>query len=252
MQEDARIRFGWGLQGGLAIAAGEDVLVVVVDVLSFSTSVSIAAARGIEVLPLPWRTGEEEAVAAAGEHGAVLAGPRGGGGVSLSPASILAARDVRRIALPTPNGATLSVALAERGRLVAGCLRNASAVAARCGSHLQRSDSAVVAVVAAGERWPDGSLRPAVEDLWGAGAVLAALRDDRGWSAEAVAAAAAFRVASIGPLPLLEVESGRELAAAGFTADVRLASEIDADTAAPELVGGVFTASVPAPSTLRP
>ena len=60
--------------------------------------------------------------------------------------------------------------------MVGASLRNAAAVASWIARE-HDADDTVVAVVAAGERWPDGTLRPAVEDLWGAGAVLAALED---------------------------------------------------------------------------
>ena len=81
---------------------------------------------------------------------------------------------VERIVLPSPNGSTITRALAGTGaRVVAGSLRNASAVADHVAPLVR--DGATCVVVPAGERWPDDTLRPCVEDLWGAGAVLAGL-----------------------------------------------------------------------------
>ena len=48
------IRVAWNRQGVQALAAESDVLIIV-DVLSFTTSVSIAVARGAVVLPYRWR-----------------------------------------------------------------------------------------------------------------------------------------------------------------------------------------------------
>jgi 2-phosphosulfolactate phosphatase len=79
--------------------------------------------------------------------------------------------------------------------VVTAGLRNARAVADWIARE-HDEDTATVAVVALGETWPDGSLRPALEDLWGAGAVLAAL-EDHGWpglSPEAASAADAYRL----------------------------------------------------------
>ena len=80
---------------------------------------------------------------------------------------------VERLVLPSPNGSSISFGPRRRRRCRSSgaCLRNRAAVARSRGSR------GTVAVVAAGERWPDGSLRPCAEDLWGAGAVLAALLD---------------------------------------------------------------------------
>jgi hypothetical protein len=80
-----RVRFDWGLTGLQAIAA-DDPVVIVVDVLSFSTAVSIALSRGAAVLPFPWR--DERGAEYARHHGAWLAGERGAGAYSLSPTSL--------------------------------------------------------------------------------------------------------------------------------------------------------------------
>jgi 2-phosphosulfolactate phosphatase len=233
------VRFDWGPTGAAAIADGAH-LAVVVDVLSFTTTVSVAAQRGVTVFPYRWRDATAEQFAA--DRGATLARGRSQGGVTLSPASVLAAPELERLVLPSPNGSSISFDLAGSGMTVVGaCLRNRTAVARWLAPRLESGSR--LAVVAAGERWPDASLRPAVEDLWGAGSVLAALLDlgVTGLSPEAEQAAAAFTAVE-GALPgrLWASASGRELDAIGFGDDVRVAGEVDAGDVVPVLVGEAF------------
>jgi 2-phosphosulfolactate phosphatase len=216
-------RFDWSAAGAVLLARACPV-VVVVDVLRFTTAVEVAVARGTVVVPRRWEEGR-------GSPG----GARGTGPSSLSPASLLGLPAGTRVELPSPNGAMAVLAAADAGAVVlAGCLRNASAVAAAA-----RTLGGSVGVVAAGERRGDGSLRPAVEDLVGAGAVLHAAGGRA--SPEARAAVAAFRDAA-GDLPglLAGCVSGRELTARGLAADLALAAEHDVSTAVPRLAGGAF------------
>ena len=130
--------------------------------------------------------------------------------------------------------------------VIAGCLRNAAAV----GRFLSGSPGPVT-VVAAGERWPDGSLRPALEDLLGAGAIFAALRDaaaarDAGagtFSPEAEAARACFEATADVAAAVSGCASGRELIEGGFGEDVAIATEIGACLVVPVLTDGAFTAA---------
>ena len=83
---------------------------------------------------------------------------------------------------------------------------------------------------------------PCVEDLWGAGAVLAGLvaRGVGGLSPEARAAIHAWAGARL-PADLHDCAGGRELAAAGFADDVAMAAEVDASDVVPVLDGEAFT-----------
>jgi len=235
-QHDFRARLDWGQTGVMILAAHAD-LVVIVDVLSFSTAVSVAVERGAMVIPHRFR--DDTAEDFARSVGATLANAdRGGSGATLSPASLSILHRGEQLVLPSPNGARCSVLAAEGGAtVVAGCLRNASAVGRFAAAH-----GGTTAVIAAGETWPDGGLRPAVEDLIGAGAVLAEL-DPLTLSPEARAAVAAFRAAHDDLLGMLESSaSGRELIDAGFGADVAIASQVDATDLVPVLTGGAFHA----------
>lgn len=242
-QADARLRFDWGPYGAGAIAGDADVAIVV-DVLSFTTSLSVALDAGTTVLPYRWR--DETAAGYAREHDAVLAVERRQarvGEISLSPYTIRAASPVERLVLPSPNGSTLAHQLSSTGAAVFGAsIRNARSVAGWIAAHYDVRRT-TIAVAAAGEHWPDGSLRPAVEDLWGAGAVIAGFVD-AGWTdtaPEALAARAAYAAAA-GDIraALRACASGRELIAAGFAQDVDIAAEAHSSGAVPTLVGGEF------------
>jgi 2-phosphosulfolactate phosphatase len=237
-----RVGFDWGPVGA-GVVGGD--IVAVVDVLSFTTAVTVAADLGIEVYPYRWR--DESAVAYAAKCDAVLAVGRseaGPGGVSLSPVTIRRAGGIERLVLPSPNGSTISQQLSDSGAMVvAVSLRNRAAAAEWVNKQLTEQPNLKVVAVAAGERWKDGSLRPAVEDLWGAGGFLSALQHSDP-SPEARTAVAAYdTVADELPTMLRECAGGRELRQYGFGEDVEIAAEVDSSRSVPVLRDGTLFAS---------
>ncbi|MET3904452.1 2-phosphosulfolactate phosphatase [Paenarthrobacter sp. 4246] len=232
------VRFEWGLDGGRAVVPGAD-LAVVVDVLSFTTCVNVAVDRGAMVFPYPWHDASASEFAV--RHDALLAGPRDSEGLSLSPSSLRRARVLDRVVLPSPNG-SISHELASSARqVVAVSLRNAAATADWV--HATLPAEAVIAVIAAGERWPDGALRPALEDQLGAGAFIAGLAaaGNRNLSPESETAAAAFNAAEPRLAAILRgCSSGRELIDGGFADDVSIAAELDASSVVALLRDGAF------------
>jgi 2-phosphosulfolactate phosphatase len=120
---------------------------------------------------------------------------------------------------------------------------NRRAVAKWLLQRCERQPTLRIAVIAAGERWPDGSLRPATEDQWGAGGLIDLLCE-AGWRCVAPvahAAAAAYRaIAHDIPTALGQCASGRELTKIGFADDVRTAAQLDCSGVVPLLRDGAF------------
>jgi 2-phosphosulfolactate phosphatase len=223
----------WGAVGARSLAATSDILVIV-DVLSFSTSLTIAVDRGAQVWPYVWGTDGAEQFAR--EIDAVLARGRSTRqGRTLSPASLLDIEPGTRLVLPSPNGSAIAHAAASGGvPVAAACLRNASAAISFLAAYER------VGIVASGERWSDGSLRPAYEDWLGSGVLIEGLlHAGRTGSPDAEAAAAA----AARPRPLAECVSGIELVDKGFAVDVELAQERDVTTVVALMQSGRFSAA---------
>src|SRR2546423_202344 len=122
----------WGISGARACAASADVIVIV-DVLSFSTAVEVAVSRGASVLPFGVRdygaarrfAEQQQALLAVSRSRMSESEP-----YSLSPPSLLNLPSGTRLVLPSPNGSTITVEAARGQRwVIAGCLRNSIAVA---------------------------------------------------------------------------------------------------------------------------
>ncbi|MGO9602637.1 MAG: 2-phosphosulfolactate phosphatase [Candidatus Binataceae bacterium] len=237
-QERFDARFEWGPDGARELGRTSRV-VIVVDVLSFSTAVDVAVTRGAIVYPRGWRR------RASGEFatpaGAVTTVRRSAMSLrrpfSLSPRSMIHVRRGMKLVVSSPNGAQVCLAAAKSGAtVIAGCLRNATAVAKAA-----LAFGAPISVIAAGERWqPVDTLRPALEDLIGAGAILAKLGRLHP-SPEARAATAAFKTGSSDlRRALADCSSGSELIASGFRFDVTWASKLDASRTVPVLRGDAF------------
>lgn len=211
-QSRYQVRHEWGV-AGLARLARADV-VVVVDVLRFSTTVGDAVARG-ERVPLD-----------ASAHA-----------VSLNGAAVAAAAEA--------SGALVMLGSLRNASAVA---------AAVLAEQERRGDRTSVAVIAGGElaalrqaQGPSGAaLRFAVEDHLGAGAIIDALGElgiDH-TSPEAAAACEAFRGLRGAVRHLLTASgSGQELIVAGRRDEVLAAAEVDAVDVVPVLREGAFVAS---------
>jgi 2-phosphosulfolactate phosphatase len=231
-QQEYSIRFEWGLAGLKTLAPVSEV-VVIVDVLSFTTSVDIVVANGGFVIPYHGEAGALEAFAY--RIGAISASKtrHKAGAYSLAPSSLVSIPPGTRLVLPSLNGSRLSLE-AGQASVLAGCLRSARATAARASQLGKR-----ISVIAAGEQWKDGALRPCLEDLIGAGAVIAHLAGFRSPEAEMAVGVYTQAAGSLFDI-LIRCGSGKELAAQGFTEDVRLASELNTSRCAPQLLEGMY------------
>lgn len=229
-QSEFDLRCEWGEWGVAKLAPISDVAIIV-DVLSFSTCVEIATNNKAIVFPYPWR--DRSAAEYAKSVQAELASSDRQAGYSLSPASLVNIPAGTRLVLPSPNGSKLTL---QTGRTptLAGCLRNCGAIARNAQTY-----GAKIAVIPAGERWEDGSLRPAWEDLIGAGAILSYLSGKL--SPEAEAAVAVFQKwrDSLGDA-LKQCSSGKELIARGFTKDVEIAAALNVSNCVPVFENGAY------------
>ena len=231
-QSEDRVRFDWGQKGVEELAPISDI-VVIVDVLSFSTCVDVAVSRGAVVFPFGWKDKSAEEYARA--INALLARGRGQGGLSLSPLSLANLPDESRVVLPSPNGSTLTLVASSHSITLAGCLRNRGAIADHVNAH-----GGTVTVIGCGERWPaDSSLRPALEDQIGAGAIIRKLHGSK--SPEARSAEAVFSSAEDTLLETLNTcGSGRELIEKGYAEDVACSGQLDASQSVPLLADDAF------------
>jgi len=236
----------WGARG-VREAANRGDIIIIVDVLSFSTTVITAIHHGAIIFPYPaYKDGKESNYAE--RVGAELIFGRAEsmklGNPTLSPMTFNQTHKNKKYVLCSLNGALCSWVAVKVPALLVGGLLNVTSVASFA-NKLQKKTGAAITVISCGEQWEDvlegeNKLRPAIEDYLGAGAILSKL--DGRKSPEADLCANAFysvegRVEEL----IMKSGSGRELILKGFEKDVIHATHIDAFKNVPVLTDLYFT-----------
>ncbi|MFE2500074.1 2-phosphosulfolactate phosphatase [Streptomyces scopuliridis] len=237
----------WGSQAA-QLAADRGDTVVVVDTLTFSTTVTMAVSRGAAVLALSHaevaRLGGPDGVAQTYQVAPPALTQDGTDAkLTLSPSSVGNLISGDQVALTSINDADIVRSARHAAVLLAGCLRNRTAVARWCADALTGGVIRRVTVIAAASRWSstldltDG-MRPSVEDWLGAGAIAAAAEAlGVSLSTEAKAAASTYAVAERDGLErwLRGSTTGREMIQKNFAPDIDEAARLDLDDTVPRL-----------------
>lgn len=229
MNDTPKINLEWKSSGANKGSERGDI-VIIVDTLSFATTVAVATCRGAMIYPC-WPSDDPVALGRSLDAEVAVRRTEGEGptGFSLSPGSFSKIEPGTRVILPSPNGATCCRA-ADKGPFVfVGTLVNAAATATAV-SNLSKRDGLSITVVACGEReeygLESGEIRFALEDYLGAGVIISGLNFEK--SPEALVCEKAYSACRDELNEIIRnCQSGQELLDRGYGDDVRIASDID-------------------------
>ncbi len=237
-----RCRIDWGRRGARRAAERGDIIVIV-DVLSFSSLVATALHNGISIFPC---TEKDDINVLARQIGGEAAVRRQEvpekGRFSLSPLTYSPTVAGANVAVASPNGATCSRYAGQASYIFCGGLLNAEAVAGEVSKIMNDSDLAVT-VIACGEREKepggDGPIRFAVEDFLGAGAIISGIPFEK--SPDAMVCEAAFLKSRDNFSGIIwDCPSGVELRDCGFEEDVKHCARLNIYDSVPVLENGLF------------
>jgi 2-phosphosulfolactate phosphatase len=238
----------WGRRGAREAASRGDI-VIIVDVLSFSSTVVSAMNAGVIIYPYPPDLdGKSYAESVGAEYILGRAETVRAGKPTLSPVTFSTDHQNKPYVLSSLNGAYCTWIAAKVPALLIGSLLNASAVA-EAANNIQQDTGAAITVVPSGEMWNDireneDRLRPSIEDYLGAGAILSKLKGQL--SPEAKVCTAAFHGSKDHLKELIwDCGSGRELRERGYEQDVLHCSQLDVTAAVPILIERRFQEWVP-------
>jgi 2-phosphosulfolactate phosphatase len=180
-QSPFECRVEWGLLGARDAAERGDITIIV-DVLSFSSTVVTAVNVGATIFPHPPPLNDQAKAFADKVEAELISGREEAarlGKPSLSPVSFEPVHTGKKFVLCSSNGAACTFIASKVPALLIGCLLNASAVA-QVANQLHLETGANVTVISCGEQWDDvrngeNRLRPSLEDYLGAGAILSKL-----------------------------------------------------------------------------
>lgn len=233
----------WGIRGAREAAERGDIIIIV-DVLSFSSTVITALSHGAVIYPYPPNLNGKlfaEQVGAEFILGRAEAAKHGL--PTLSPISFSQEHANKKYVLSSLNGAMCTWVASKVPALLIGSLLNGSSVSS-IANQLRLQLNTNITVVPCGEQWNDvreseNSLRPCIEDYLGAGAILSNLNGTKSPESEVCIGAFQSAKQKINEI-IWECESGRELRNRGYEKDVKHCSRWDVYQTVPILNNNHF------------